>query len=51
MDVIVTGKTASSRRKVNRIKQIAMDIIKANVSKYKKTATIDSLRIDVDKKL
>lgn len=51
MDVIVTGKTASSRRKANRIKEIAMDIIKANVSKYKKTATIDSLRIDVEKKL
>jgi hypothetical protein len=51
MDVIVTGKTSSSRRKVNKIKEIAFEIIKANVSKYKKNSTIEGLRQDIDRKL
>jgi len=40
MDVIVTGKTSSSRRKINRIRDIAQDILKSNPSKYKKTSNI-----------
>lgn len=51
MDVIVTGKTSSSRRKVNKIKEIAFEIFKANVGKYKKTSTIDNLKMDVDRKM
>jgi len=51
MDVIVTGKTSSSRRKVNKIKEFALEIIKSNPSKYKKNSTIDTLKLDVDHKL
>lgn len=51
MDVIVTGKTAATRRKINKIKDVAYELMKANVGKYKKTTSIESLKIDIDKRL
>jgi DNA replicative helicase MCM subunit Mcm2 (Cdc46/Mcm family) len=40
MDVIVTGKTASSRQKINKIRNVAFDLIRGNPGKYKKAAKI-----------
>jgi hypothetical protein len=51
MDVIVTGKTSSTRRKINKIKEITLEIVKANPSKYKKNSTIDGLKLDLERKL
>jgi DNA replication licensing factor MCM4 len=51
MDVIVTGKTSSSRNKAKKIKEIAHEIIKANVRMFKKNSTIDSIRGDVERKM
>ena len=51
MDVIVTGKTSSSRQKVNKIKNIIEELIRFNVGKFKKPTTFDSVLMDVDKKM
>jgi hypothetical protein len=51
MDVIVTGKTSSSRQKINKIKNIAHDLIRGNISKYKKPSTLEALKLEVDKKM
>ena len=50
MDVIMTGKTSSSRQRVNRIKEIVFAIIKYNVTRFSKNSTVDNLHVDVDKK-
>lgn len=51
MDVIVTGKTSSSRMRIKKIKEIAHEIIKANVGTFKKNSTIDSIKGDVERKM
>ena len=51
MDVIVTGKTSSSRMKIKKIKEMAHEIIKANVGMFKKNSTIDSIRGDIERKM
>ena len=51
MDVIVTGKTSSSRLKVRKIKEIAMEIIRANLGKYKKSSTIENIKADAERKM
>ena len=51
MDVIVTGKTTSSRMKIKKIKDIAHEIIKANVGMFKKNSTIESIKGDVERKM
>lgn len=47
MDAILIGKTAKSKQRMGKIKQIIEQILKSNVSSFKKTSTIDIIMPEI----
>ena len=49
MDILTTGKTSASRKRIDDICEKLKEIFKANIGKFKKTCKVDELKEDLDR--
>ena len=49
MDILTTGKTSASRKRIDDICEKLKTIFKSNIGKFKKTCKVEDLKEDLDR--